>query len=231
MKKGSITLGDQFKVTTAGALTAAGADITGVFKAIQRSSNSGKWYKTQIQSNRIIFYLGGTGTTPNWSTEVGAIDFVDEQIIDVPTGTYRGNFTFDYSTVEALGGKFGNVVTREINGEPYDSSDKRLKKDIRYLKDDECFKNVVGLKPVRFKYRANYTKDTKTHHGFIAQDVEECGFDWDFVYERQDGYKNVGYKDLIADLVGAVKHLSALNDSLQKRIEKLEETCKKHIAE
>ena len=86
-------------------------------------------------------------------------------------------------------------------------SDRRLKEHIGYLGEDaEEF--VRSLRP------AYYIKDGEHHVGFYAQDVEESD-KWDCMIGEMDGYKTLGYTELIAPLV-------AYCQSLERRIEELE---------
>ena len=47
-------------------------------------------------------------------------------------------------------------------------SDKRLKDNIKEIKQEECLKTINHLKPVHF----NFKESDKINFGFIAQDVE-----------------------------------------------------------
>lgn len=51
------------------------------------------------------------------------------------------------------------------------SSDRKLKKDIANLSANDCLSVVRGLRPVSYKWKDG--KDTATHYGFIAQEVDE----------------------------------------------------------
>lgn len=94
-----------------------------------------------------------------------------------------------------------------IAGTLTQSSDKRLKEHIDYLGEDaEEF--IRSLKP------AHYIKDDKHHVGFYAQDVEEVD-KWDCMTGEMNGYKTLGYTEIIAPLV-------AYCQSLEKRIKELE---------
>lgn len=98
----------------------------------------------------------------------------------------------------------GNTV---IAGTLTQSSDKRLKKHLEYL-DDSADEFIRNLKP------AHYIKDDEHHVGFYAQDVEEAD-EWGCMVGEMNGYKTLGYAEIIAPLVAYCQHL-------EKRIEALE---------
>ena len=107
------------------------------------------------------------------------------------------------------------VVTKEgkvlVNGSTVHGSDRRLKEHISYI-GDEAIEFIDGLKP------AHYIKDEEKHVGFYAQDVEEID-KWDCMVGEMNGYKTLGYMELIAPLVAYVQ-------KLEKRIEDLERSSK-----
>lgn len=95
-----------------------------------------------------------------------------------------------------------------IAGTLAQSSDRRLKKHIAYL-GEEADEFIQKLIPVF------YEKDDNRHVGFYAQDVEEVD-PWDcMVTEELNGYKTLGYTEIIAPLV-------AYCQSLEERIKRLE---------
>lgn len=98
-----------------------------------------------------------------------------------------------------------------IAGTLTQSSDRRLKEHIGYL-GEEADEFIRELKP------AHYTKDGDHHTGFYAQDVEAVD-KWGGMVGEMNGYKTLGYEDLIAPLVAYCQHL-------EKRIEALERTIK-----
>lgn len=98
----------------------------------------------------------------------------------------------------------GNMT---IAGRLTQSSDRRLKEHIAYLGED-ADEFIRNLKP------AYYIKDDAKHVGFYAQDVEEAD-KWGCMVGEMNGYKTLGYTELIAPLVAYCQHL-------EKRIEELE---------
>lgn len=95
----------------------------------------------------------------------------------------------------------------QIAGTLTQSSDKRLKEHIAYLADD-AVEFISKLKP------AHFIKDGEHHVGFYAQDVEEAD-KWDCMTGEMNGYKTLGYTELIAPLVAYVQ-------KLEERIAELE---------
>lgn len=88
------------------------------------------------------------------------------------------------------------------------SSDRRLKDHQSYL-GIEADDFIRSLKP------AHFLKDNKPHVGFYAQDVEAVD-KWRCMTGEMDGFKTLGYTEIIAPLVAYCQHL-------EKRIEQLEE--------
>ena len=90
------------------------------------------------------------------------------------------------------------------NGNIQFVSDRRKKKDIVPLTDAE--QTIMALKPVAFKL---IDHPEKTHHGFIAQDVQTLVHDnWSIVGELESGDNTtltLSYTELIADLVATAQ--------------------------
>lgn len=98
----------------------------------------------------------------------------------------------------------GNLI---VAGTLTQSSDRRLKEHRAYLGDD-AVEFIDKLKPVHF------IKDSQSHVGFYAQDVEEAD-KWNCMTGEMNGFKTLGYTEIIAPLVAYVQ-------KLEKRIEELE---------
>ena len=94
-----------------------------------------------------------------------------------------------------------------IAGTLTQSSDRRLKEHISYL-DKDADEFIRQLKP------AHYIKDDKHHVGFYAQDVEAAD-KWNCMTGEMNGFKTLGYTEIIAPLITYCQHL-------EKRIEELE---------
>ena len=98
----------------------------------------------------------------------------------------------------------GNVT---IAGTLTQSSDKRLKEHKSYLSTD-AIKFIQNLKP------AHFIKDNQSHVGFYAQDVEKID-EWNCMIGEMNGYKTLGYTEIIAPLVAYCQHL-------EERVKQLE---------
>ena len=94
-----------------------------------------------------------------------------------------------------------------IAGTLTQASDRRLKEHISYLGED-AVDFVRALKP------AHFIKSDKHHTGFYAQEVEAAD-EWHCMTGEMNGFKTLGYTELIAPLV-------AYCQSLEARIEELE---------
>ena len=151
-------------------------------------------------------YASGMGTVASSATQrvIGKYNTKDT------AGTYAfivGNGTggSDSARSNALALKWTGAMT--IAGALTQNSDRRLKDHIDYLGED-AVEFIRGLKP------AHYIKDDEHHVGFYAQDVEEID-KWDCMVGEMNGYKTLGYTEIIAPLVAYVQ-------KLESRIEELE---------
>jgi hypothetical protein len=86
-------------------------------------------------------------------------------------------------------------------------------------------------------FQADYAViEKKVHTGFVAQDVEkaaqELNYDFDGVNHPQNDKDNYAlvYADFVPSLVKAVQELSAKNDALEARLQKLETLLSNHVA-
>ena len=161
------------------------------------------------------------------------IDFhLAESIEDQQTADYTARIEQSSSNVISMYGK------RQGDGDTPQSctlnvavvntaSDKRLKDKVQYLDEETSLAFINKLRPAAYRYGAD--QDEMYHYGLIYQDVEpiikskNCALLGKFLrWEKQpDGkskqveYGALGYIELISDLIGAVKALTA-------RVEKLE---------
>ena len=108
-------------------------------------------------------------------------------------------------------------------------SDRRQKQNIEYLDIEQSANLIYSLKPSKFEYIN--TPDV-THHGLIAQDVEEVvdKNEWNLVIEsvsdrggienddsQNISYKTLAYTELIADLVATVQSLNQRLQTLESQ--------------
>lgn len=161
------------------------------------------------------------------------IDFhLAESIEDQQTADYTTRIEQSSSNVISMYGK------RQGDGDTPQSctlnvavvntaSDARLKDKVQYLDEETSLAFINKLRPAAYRYSAD--QDEMYHYGLIYHDVEpiikskNCALLGKFLrWEKQpDGkskqieYGALGYIELISDLIGAVKALTA-------RVEKLE---------
>jgi hypothetical protein len=129
-------------------------------------------------------------------------------------GANLGSTTNRWNAVYAQTGYFyGDVIA-------YYSSDERLKKNVAAIPNAiEKIKQIGGY---YFDWIEDETIHTNTGHdvGVIAQEIEQILPE--VVAIRENGYKAVKYEKLTALLIQAVKEQQATIETLQKRVEDLE---------
>lgn len=107
------------------------------------------------------------------------------------------------------------------------ASDLRLKDKVQYLNEETSLEFINKLRPAAYRYTAD--DDKMYHYGLIYQDVEpiikskNCALLGKLKrWEKQDGeskqveYGALGYIELISDLIGAVKALTAKVKELEE---------------
>jgi hypothetical protein len=114
----------------------------------------------------------------------------------------------------------------------YLSSDSALKKNITGLSDGIA--KIMQIDPVTYNFKSlpactskctgddtsvRFKFDSKSHMGFLAQDVESVFPD---AIQTVNGKKTLNYIELIAPLLKAVKEQQALIENLQSRVYDLE---------
>lgn len=170
-------------------------------------------------------------------THTPYIDFHLGESADNPQTDYTARIEQSSSNVISMYGK------RQGDGDTPQSctlnvavvntaSDARLKDKVQYLDEETSLEFICKLKPAAYRYTAD--KDEMYHYGLIYQDVEpiikskNCALLGKFLrWEKQpDGenklveYGALGYIELISDLIGSVKALTA-------RVQELEGSDKK----
>jgi hypothetical protein len=128
-------------------------------------------------------------------------------------GTLDGATTFQipYAYANNLSGQRAMLVN--INGTlGTASSARRFKKDIEPLVwDDETMERWLNVKPVSFRYKEEHYGDEGDgglQHGFIADDVDEAGFDKMVYYNEGNDEEHQGEVDGFAyERMGVYDHL------------------------
>lgn len=222
---GTINCNNNFKVSPDGSVTANNMTANGSLTT--GKGQLGGWELTTIGLESTDKYVVDTSgvdpnggiweeiTDPGYTAKVKINGYLGQEV------QYGGIDEFDLlypsgSENNVLEVKNGNAYTCALNGNGNfhaqrircvalsQTSDKRLKKDIKPLDHAEEF--IYRLRPVKFKFKDG----DKIHHGFIAQDIED-----EWVVSNSDGYLTINYTEIIADLVATVQ-------SLHKRIKELE---------
>ena len=99
-----------------------------------------------------------------------------------------------------------------VSGTIFNSSDERLKKNIKYISDSEFNIYIFSLNPVYFNYKND--NNEKTHYGFLAQDVEKIFPE--FVENNNiSGYKSVNYQEFIPLILNKMKIMQNEIDELK----------------
>ena len=98
------------------------------------------------------------------------------------------------------------------------TSDRRLKKDIKEC--DLGLDFINRLKPVEFKY--NIETDEDTHHGFIAQDIQDLNCFNGAINTNCDDYLALNYSEFIAPITKAIQELYNMNNDLSNEVANLQ---------
>ena len=108
-----------------------------------------------------------------------------------------------------------NIVGNSEATNHVSTSDRRLKKNIRVIKD--CISKVKKIRGVNF----TWIKDGRKDFGVIAQDIEKVA---PFaVHEKDDGYKTVDYSKLSTLFINAIKEQQQIIEDQQSEIDGLKE--------
>ena len=146
---------------------------------------------TDLEGGTELAYVHLSGDTMTGNLKLGAKDASSTNITE--------NIILEHDT--------GRITAKSF----YQSSDKRLKCNIKDVSDEDIKKaEAIKLKSFNFK------SDNDFHYGVIAQDLEEKGLN-NIVTEKEDGYKSVDYISLLVLKVAALeKEIKELKDKLNK---------------
>jgi len=112
-----------------------------------------------------------------------------------------------------------NATTTTISG----ISDERLKENIKDL--DQGLADILKLKPRTFDWKEGEGTGKKNVSGFIAQEAETAGFGefvGDWKHDTLSDAKSFGQAGLIPALVKAIQEQQTLIETLQAKVEALE---------
>jgi len=197
VNKSSIKLTDS-GINATGNLTSTGSITTGDY--LYTSGDKG-WYN----SSRACGLTSDTyGVVRGWNSTKFKI------------------YSTDSDSINTLG---GITAAGEITA--YSASDKRLKKNIKPLRNS--LDVINKLKPVSFNWNKkskelNPNKDDNKQYGLIAQDVEKVIPS--LVHTIYNEYKSVDYQQLISILVSSVQEQQREIDELKQTINEIKNKMK-----
>ena len=108
-----------------------------------------------------------------------------------------------------------------------ETSDFKLKENIKEVNIKECYSVVKYIKPKTFTFVKD--EDKKSNLGFIADDVKNAKLppEWDnIIFYNDDGMKLLAYNKMTVILWGALQHLISEKDELFDLVK----TMKKEMA-
>lgn len=235
MKTGEVLINNGILKVGSGFISTNGRFQLGPMSSRNGKFENGIYTNQDVYFDKAIFVDYGLEIFGNNDSAAHTpyIDFhLAESIDDQQTADYTARIEQSSSNVISMYGK------RQGDGDTPQSctlnvavvntaSDARLKDKVQYLEEETSLEFICKLRPAAYRYSAD--QDEMYHYGLIYQDVEHivksknCALLGKFLrWEKQpDGkskqveYGALGYIELISDLIGAVKALTA-------RVEKLE---------
>lgn len=235
MKTGEVLINNGILKVGSGFISTNGRFQLGPMSSRNGKFENGIYTNQDVYFDKAIFVDYGVELFGNNDSAAHTpyIDFhLAESIEDQQTADYTARIEQSSSNVISMYGK------RQGDGDTPQSctlnvavvntaSDARLKDKVQYLDEETSLAFINKLRPAAYRYSAD--QDEMYHYGLIYQDVEpiikskNCALLGKFLrWEKQpDGkskqveYGALGYIELISDLIGAVKALTA-------RVEKLE---------
>jgi hypothetical protein len=153
-----------------------------------------------------------TGTVTATNVYAGSVSGTTGTFGSIGSGAINANGIVSSTGVNVTGDiSYTGVLT--------DTSDRRLKHDIKPLPFNSAMEKLMLMKPVQF--RMNDRPD-RVEWGFVAQDVEQLFPNLVFTANDALGTKTLNYIGMIAPMVQGMQELQKENDDLRKRLDKLE---------
>jgi len=210
--------------------TSAGHDV---YIAGSTSSQSGLFFydgsipggmRYNFSTDDLSIFTAGTARLMiNSSGNVGIGTTNPQHKVHVSGNVYTSGNTYTAGKVgvgtTSPGWEVHVVGDIAYTGDVYDISDSRLKENITPLRN--AIEKVSSLCGIYFNNKGE--SPSKREVGVIAQDVEAVLPE--VVSENNEGYKVVAYSKLTALLIEAVKEQQKQIESLEQRIENLENTA------
>lgn len=200
-------------------LPSASPSHAGVMTAADKSKLNG--IATGAQTGTVTSVGTGFGLVDNGPITIsGQVSLTSITAGSTAHGALRYN-----STVRSAGRLYGGTTnpssTTRLN---YDgilhatdviaTSDRELKKDIADLPSEVCLNIVNSLRPRSYRWK----EDNREDHGLIAQEAQE------FVPLQTPNGTSINYAKLTTYLLGAVQAQQKTIETLNERIQKLEES-------
>jgi len=160
----------------------------------------------------LVFYVDSAVDAADWSTGDEKMRIAADGEVYIAGTTDQGAYNLQVNGTGVWG------AGAYVNG-----SDARIKDDIAPLASG--LDVVAKLKPVQFRYKESWSKDTALQPGFIAQDLQAALADQpylDGVVMQGPEYMSIAYQALLPLLTKAIQELKAENDDLKARLTALE---------
>jgi len=169
-------------------------------------------------NSQCLVYDSGSSIWQNGTCNAGATTGI-ETVTGAATPSYSNTLN-DLSDVDVASPSTNDVLIWDGTSWIAQSgitSDRNLKEDITPISNSEVNK-LYSLSAQSYKMKSD---PSRTHFGFIAQDVEAQYPN--LVLENTKGTLSLDYVGLIAPMIEAIKELRAENEELKTRIQALEE--------
>ena len=176
----------------------------------------------------INLIVGAIGSTPEISIQEAKVNMLGH--LDFTHSTVSTSERVKMDNPDADGLIFNSINGANIlevsstgvyvNGTLDNSSDVRLKENIKEVNNKTFVDMVKYIKPKEFKY---IDKDEK-HIGFIADDVLNSKMPkhwYNIVHKGSEGYLRMDYSKMVAPLWGCVQSLLSEVEDLKKEVKKL----------
>lgn len=206
-----------------GSLSAAATTVASLNSAGEVVASGG------LKTNTIGAEIGSTITIGSVLTSTSAVT-VGNTIYSSYFSTSGGVNTpqIHVSGIGTFGGNVSMAADLSVAGTFSNSSDRRLKRDIKTT--DLGLEFINSLKPVRYVYKADKSDNPVYRIGLIAQDLEESinkhsddlkDKNYEILRKNEKGFFSVAYQSLISPLINAVKELFSQVNSNKAEIAQL----------
>ena len=200
-------------------LTDAGQDVqvfnTGGDFMINTIGASGTDYQLYIEDGD--GHVGINTNTPATMLHIKQLANNDGMRLESSTNTNEWTTYIDGADDINFG--FNGVLKAYIwdtDGSYHMTSDRRLKKDIKYF--DSTLNKILDVKPASYRYTSN-ADDSPRSVGVIAQELEQV---FPELISEKDGFKGVNYTGLTVFTIKAIQEQQTIINQQASMIQKLE---------